>query len=43
MPLFDGERLLGVFDLDSPVLDRFDGDDQQGLEQLAAIYVESLR
>jgi GAF domain-containing protein len=43
VPLFDGERLLGVFDLDSPVPDRFDGDDQHGLEKLASIFVESLR
>jgi GAF domain-containing protein len=32
-----------VFDLDSPVHDRFDAEDQRGLEQLAAIFVESLR
>ena len=43
VPLFEGERLLGVFDLDSPVHDRFDAEDQRGLEQLAAIFVESLR
>ena len=43
VPLFEGERLLGVFDLDSPVHDRFDAEDQHGLEQLAAIFVESLR
>ena len=44
VPLYhaDGE-LLGVFDLDSPVLDRFDAQDQQGLEHLASIFVESLR
>ena len=43
VPLFEGERLLGVFDLDSPVPDRFDGDDQRGLEQVAGIFLESLR
>lgn len=43
VPLFDGERLLGVFDLDSPVPDRFDRDDQRGLEQVAGIFLESLR
>jgi GAF domain-containing protein len=44
VPLFhDDGALLGVFDLDSPVPDRFDADDQQGLEQLAAIFRESLR
>lgn len=35
------ERLLGVFDLDSPRLDRFDADDQRGLEALARIWLEA--
>lgn len=43
VPLHDGERLIGVFDLDSPVPARFDADDQAGLVEIAAIYVESLR
>jgi GAF domain-containing protein len=44
VPLFhDDGALLGVFDLDSPVLARFDAEDQQGLEHLAAIFLESLR
>ena len=42
VPLFAGERLIGVFDLDSPVPARFDADDQAGLEAIAALYVESL-
>ena len=44
VPLFlaDG-TLVGVFDLDSPVRDRFDADDQQGLEAIAAIFLESLQ
>ena len=42
VPLFRGEQLLGVFDLDSPILDRFDGDDQRGLETLAGIFLDSL-
>ncbi len=33
---------VGVFDLDSPVVDRFDADDQRGLEALARAFVESL-
>jgi GAF domain-containing protein len=43
VPLFlaDG-TLVGVFDLDSPVHDRFDAQDQQGLEEIAAIFLESL-
>ena len=43
VPLLDGDRLLGVFDLDSPEPDRFDAEDQQGLEAIAAAFVESLR
>ena len=43
VPLFGaGGDLVGVFDLDSPVLDRFDADDQRGLEELASIFVGSL-
>ncbi|UOF15774.1 GAF domain-containing protein [Lysobacter capsici] len=42
VPLFKGERLIGVFDLDSPVPNRFDADDQAGLEALAQVYLESL-
>lgn len=37
-----GGELVGVFDLDSPVLDRFDADDQRGLEGIASIFVGSL-
>lgn len=43
VPLLDGDRLVGVFDVDSPVADRFDADDQRGLEAIAAAFVESLR
>jgi L-methionine (R)-S-oxide reductase len=42
VPLFRGDDLVGVFDLDSPTLDRFDGDDQRGLESLAAAFLETL-
>lgn len=34
--------LIGVFDLDSPALARFDTDDQAGLEAIAALFVASL-
>lgn len=34
--------LVGVFDLDSPKLDRFDAEDQAGLEMLATAFVETL-
>lgn len=42
VPLFKGDTLIGVFDLDSPVLARFDADDQAGLEAIAAVFVEAL-
>jgi L-methionine (R)-S-oxide reductase len=42
VPLYDGDTLLGVFDLDSPRPARFDADDQAGIEALAAVFVESL-
>ena len=34
--------LIGVFDLDSPDPDRFDADDQHGIEAIAQAFVESL-
>ena len=43
VPLFDGNHLVGVFDLDSPITHRFDADDQAGLETLAGIFLESIR
>ena len=36
VPLVHGDRLLGVLDLDSPTLGRFDDDDRAGLERLVA-------
>lgn len=39
VPLIRGETLLGVLDLDSPRLARFDAGDQTGCETLAAIIV----
>ncbi|MBB3276722.1 MULTISPECIES: GAF domain-containing protein [unclassified Pseudoxanthomonas] len=42
VPLVKGDRLIGVLDLDSPRLARFDEEDQRGLEAIAAIYVETL-
>jgi L-methionine (R)-S-oxide reductase len=42
VPLLDGDRLLGVLDLDSPKLARFDDADRAGLELIAAIWVKSL-
>ncbi len=42
VPLVKGDTLIGVLDLDSPKLARFDEEDQRGLEAIAAIFVESL-
>ena len=43
VPLFTGDgQLIGVLDLDSPELDRFDAQDQKGLEDIAKAFVESL-
>lgn len=39
MPLLKDGRLLGVLDLDSPKLSRFDAADQAGLERLVAVFV----
>ncbi|HET7778703.1 MAG TPA: GAF domain-containing protein [Rudaea sp.] len=43
VPLYDGERLIGVWDVDSPRLARFDDADRAGMERLAGIFVDSLR
>jgi L-methionine (R)-S-oxide reductase len=42
VPLFRNDTLIGVLDLDSPVVDRFDVEDQVGLEAIASAFVESL-
>jgi L-methionine (R)-S-oxide reductase len=42
VPLFKDGQLIGVFDIDSPLLKRFDADDVAGLEALAQVFLESL-
>jgi GAF domain-containing protein len=42
VPILDGNRLLGVLDLDSPVTGRFDETDARGLETLVGVYVEAI-
>lgn len=42
VPLIRDERLIGVLDLDSPVLGRFDAADQSGCEKLAAVIARHL-
>ena len=39
VPLVDGERLLGVLDVDSPLPGRFDEADREGLEALARLLI----
>jgi GAF domain-containing protein len=39
VPMFDGERLLGVLDLDSPMIGRFDDQDAEGLNELVTVFV----
>lgn len=39
VPLFTGERLLGVLDLDSPKRGRFSVEDQAGIEQLVQVFL----
>jgi GAF domain-containing protein len=39
--LADG-RLLGVLDLDSPILNRFDEQDARGLERLVAVLLAAI-
>jgi GAF domain-containing protein len=41
VPLFKNGEIIGVLDLDSPRLARFDAEDQAGMERLAAIFVAS--
>jgi L-methionine (R)-S-oxide reductase len=42
LPLFKGDQLIGVLDLDSPILDRFDQTDQAALEEIATVFLGSL-
>ena len=41
VPLHAGDALVGVFDLDSPEPDRFDADDQAGLEAIAECFMQA--
>lgn len=41
VPMFDGHgHLIGVFDVDSPLPNRFDEDDQHGMEALVEAWIE---
>jgi GAF domain-containing protein len=41
IPLMKGESLMGVLDLDSPLVGRFDEEDAKGLNRLVSVFVES--
>jgi len=43
VPLYAGEQLIGVWDVDSPQLARFDDEDRAGMERLANLFVDSLQ
>jgi GAF domain-containing protein len=42
IPLIAGSELVGVLDIDSPNLARFDEADARGLERLAAIFLQNV-
>ena len=39
VPLLNWGKLVGVIDVDSPTLNRFDEDDREGLESIAAVFL----
>ena len=41
IPLIKDEKLLGVLDIDSPTIGRFDEEDQKGLERLVEVFVNA--
>ena len=44
VPLINADgTLLGVWDVDSPVIDRFDEDDRAGMQTLCAVFMEAMR
>ena len=42
IPLTVNNKLIGVLDIDSPILNRFDAQDQQQLEAIAHIFCQSV-
>lgn len=42
VPLMKQDELLGVLDIDSPLIGRFDDEDRRGLESFAAVFIRSL-
>ncbi len=42
VPLYLDDRLIGVWDVDSPIPARFDDEDRVGMETLAAVFLAAL-
>jgi L-methionine (R)-S-oxide reductase len=42
VPLYAGDRLIGVWDVDSPLIERFDHEDQAGMEALCRVFMQAL-
>ncbi len=42
VPLYRGDTLIGVWDVDSPIPARFDEDDRAGMQRLCALFLESI-
>ncbi len=42
VPLIKDGKLLGVLDIDSPVLARFSGEDRDGIEMMCRTYLETI-
>ena len=42
VPLVVDDKLIGVLDIDSPLVDRFSDSDQQGVESVVNVYCERL-
>ena len=40
MPITYGDRVIGVLDIDSPILGRFDAADGEGMERIVAVFQE---
>lgn len=43
VPIFENGHLIGVWDVDSPLLGRFDEEDRVGMEALVALFLDSLQ
>ena len=40
VPIIKSDQLLGVLDIDSPIPNRFDGEDREGLERFVQVLIE---